>query len=192
MAVTTVRNLPFGFVLEQVEKHGAAFVDVRNVDAYLEVHIPGSLSLEYEFGPGLAGRARDCIPLDVPLVLLDLGHGDLVNVAASLRGKGFDVLGVCDDAVNRWAETRGAPASTEVVTGSSPPQGTVILDVADTGANVPEADLRIPVDRLWTRSNELPEEKITVAAGYGVRAALALGIVERHRPADDVLFWRTR
>ena len=41
---------------------GAAFVDLRPTDDYLEVHIPGSLSLVYEFGPGMAARARDWAP----------------------------------------------------------------------------------------------------------------------------------
>lgn len=189
---TTLRQIPFELALEHVHEHGAAFVDLRPVEAYLDVHIPGSLSLEYEFGPGLAGRARDCIPLDVPLILLDLDHGDVVNAAASLRGKGFAVLGACDNGLNRWAGSRGTPAFTEVVSGTTLPEGVAVLDVADTGAKAPADAVRIPVDRLWVRVEEVPEGRIAVAAGYGVRAALAVGIVEQRRSPEDLLFWRTR
>lgn len=187
---TTLRELPFERALAEVDGHGAAFVDVRRVDAYLEVHIPGSLNLEYESGPGFQSRARDCIPLDIPLVLVDLGSKDLPSAAAGLRGKGFTVLGACADAINRWAEVRGTPASSEVETGTAPPEGATILDVADTGALVPEGALRIPVDSLWRRIDDVPDGRIAVAAGYGVRASLAVGILEHHG-ADDVIMWRT-
>lgn len=167
---------------------GAALVDLRPLDDYLEVHVPQSLALVYEFGPGMAGRARDCLPLDVPLVLLDPGGIDIVNAAASLRGKGFTVVGALDDGLNAWAEAHGAPASTEIVEGA--PVGAV-LDVGDPGAQAPGDATRIPIELLWGRQSELGrKEAVTIAAGYGVRAALAVGILER-AGVGQIYFWRT-
>lgn len=186
LAGTTLRTMDIDEALELVGS-GAAFLDVRDVDAYLEVHIPGSIDVLYEFGPGFNSRARDCIPLAVPLILLDLGAGDLINAAASLRGKGFDVLGKVDDGINRWARGRGHPVSTEVVV--EPPDASV-LHVNDPGARPIDFDLSIPIEELWGRVGEVPSGRVAIAAGFGVRAAIAVGILER--AGHDVIFWKTR
>src|SRR5918996_1521142 len=171
----TLRELDFDEASAAVDAE-AGFIDLRSVESYLEVHIPGSLALLYEFGPDMSSRARDCLPLGLPLVLLDLGHGELAHAAGSLRGKGFTVLGRVTDGINEWAAAGGSPLSTEVVT---QPQGSV-LDVGDPGAKPGENATRIPVDRLWARASELDDdEAITVVSGYGVRAALAVGVLER-------------
>jgi rhodanese-related sulfurtransferase len=182
----SVQELPFEEASAAVD-HGAAFVDLRPIESYLEVHIRGSLALLYESGPGMASRARDCLPLSLPLVLLDLGHGDLVNAAASLRGKGFAVLGMVPDGINQWAAAGGSPVSTEIV---GPGRG-LVLDVGDPGADPGEGAQRIPVESLWSSAAELDsDESITVASGYGVRAALAVGILERF--GHDVAVWHAR
>jgi rhodanese-related sulfurtransferase len=188
LATRTLRELDFEEALAVVDA-GAAFVDLRPVDAFLEVHIPGSLGLLYEAGPGLASRARDCLPLDLQLVLIDHGDVDYVHAAASLRGKGFTVLGRVGDAINRWASVRGVPASTEVVQGTIPGTGQV-LDVGDFGAPKADEAIRIPIDQLWRRVDEMAgAERVAVTAGYGVRAALAVGILER-AGVDEVLLWK--
>jgi rhodanese-related sulfurtransferase len=171
---------------------GAAYVDLRDTDSYLDVHIPGSLGLLYEFGPGMATRARDCLPLDLPLLLLSSPEADMSNAAAALRGKGFTVIGRVDDALQRWAAVHGTPASTEIVEGPDAPEG-MVLDVADPGVITPEGGgRRIPLDHLWGRAAELAgDEVVVVAAGYGVRAALAVGMLER-AGVGEVVFWKTR
>src|SRR5688500_8998226 len=92
----------------------AALVDLRGVDDYLDGHVRASLSLSYEWGPGFAGRARDCLPLHLGLILISDGAGDAQHAAASLRGKGFDVLGTLARAElgSGWPR-----ASCEIVTG---------------------------------------------------------------------------
>jgi rhodanese-related sulfurtransferase len=189
MAVTTqLHELDFDDALAEVDS-GGAFVDVRPVQEYLDVHIPGSLELLYEFGPGFAGRARDCLPLDLRLILLDLGYGDLQNAAAALRGKGFDVAGTVSDGINLWASTRGSPISTEVVEGDRA-SGGIAVDVGDPGAGRCEGARRIPLEHLWEGAEELSgAERVVVVAGFGVRAALAVGILER-RGIKDVAYWK--
>jgi rhodanese-related sulfurtransferase len=188
--VATLKTLDFDDALTAVDR-GAAFVDLRPTTAYLDVHVPGSLALLYEFGPGMAQRARDCIPLDVPLIMLDLDHGDVLHATASLRGKGFTVLGEVDDGINAWAERRGTPASTEAALGLSRPEGTV-LDVGDPGAERPRDATVIPTERLWHRSHEFAgAQRVAIVAGYGVRAALAVGMLER-AGVGELVFWKTR
>jgi rhodanese-related sulfurtransferase len=190
MSTTTLKPLSFEDATAHVDA-GAVFVDLRDVQSYLDVHIPGSIELFYESGPGLASRARDCVPLEWPLVLLDLGTGDAGHAAASLRGKGFDVIGSVTDGLNGWAAARGTPASTELVRGGSAPDG-VLLDVGDPGVTGTGDALSIPVERLWSRRDEIASEgPIVVAAGYGIRAALAVGLLER-AGRDDIVFWKTR
>ncbi len=189
LATSTVRDLPFNEVLANLDG-GAALVDLRSIESYLEVHVPGSLELLYEFGPGMAARARDCLPLSLPLILLDLGQGDLGHAAASLRGKGFAVLGKTADGINQWAATRGAPASTDLVKERAG-DGT-LLHVGDPGARAPEGALHIPIELLWARASEVKAQGgVTVVAGYGVRSALAIGILER-AGVEQISFWKTR
>ena len=189
---TTCRELQPDEALRLAED-GAAFVDLRPTDAYLDVHIPGSLALLWEFGPGMAGRARDTLPLSLPLLLCDPATVDVIHAANAFRGKGFTVLGSLPDAINTWAAaTSQTPASTEVAAGSVAPGGAV-LDVGDPGVDAGSAtDIHVPLEGLWKRSEELSShERIVVAAGYGVRAAVAVGILER-AGVDEVVFWRTR
>jgi rhodanese-related sulfurtransferase len=187
IATSTLKSLSLD-VADSAVDEGAAFVDLRPIRDYLDVHVPGSLALLYEFGPGMASRARDCLPLGVPLVLLVDGGSDLMNAAASLRGKGFTVLGRLEGGVSEWAKAHGAPASTEVV--DAAPEGATVLDVSDPGAPETDGAVTIPIERLWTRVNELEGKgPAVVHAGRGIRAALAVGMLER--AGIDVVFWWT-
>jgi rhodanese-related sulfurtransferase len=189
MAVTaTVKRMAFDEALEVVET-GGAFVDLRPTAPYLDAHVPGSLDVMWESGPGMSTRARDCLPLSIPYVLLDLGHGDVALAAAALRGKGFSVVGSVDDGLNQWAGTGARIASTEVITGTTPPPGT-LLHVNDPGATAPEGAVSIPADDLWPRCGELDASlPVVVVAGWGVRAGLCVGILERNG-FGDVVLWR--
>jgi hydroxyacylglutathione hydrolase len=189
MVVTsTLRTLSLEDAEAAVEA-GAAFVDLRSIPDYLDVHIPGSLALLYEFGPGMASRARDCLPLSLPLVLLDDDRSDLLNSAASLRGKGFTVLGKLDGGVSEWAKAHGAPASTEEL--NAPAKDATVLDVSDPGAPKPPDAVSISIERLWGRVGELQgKASVVVCAGRGIRAALAVGVLER--AGIRVLFWWSR
>ena len=186
LSTTSVRTLD----IEEAGHHvdgGAAFIDLRPTASYLDVHIPGSLALQYEFGPGMAGRARDCIPLEVPFVLLHHDGLDVAAVTAAFRGKGFTVLGYVEDGLTAWGHLHGAPASTEVVKGSTPPAD-LVLDVGDPGVRIFDDAKLISVEELWTRTDEVRSERIAILAGRGVRASLAVGMLER-AGTSDIAFW---
>lgn len=187
MPTTTLRELDVNDALAYVDG-GAALVDLRPVDDFLDVHIRGSLPLVYEFGPGMANRARDCLPLDVPLILLGTYDADMDNAAASLRGKGFAVIGSLRDGLERWSRDQSRPVSTEIL--DRLPDNTIILDVGDPGAGRVESATRIPAENLWVRVDELDRSSpVVVLAGFGVRAALAAGILE-HKGVRDVALYR--
>lgn len=189
MAVlTTLKPLDFSDAAALVD-HGAAFVDFRPMGRYFAGHIPGSLPLLYEAGPGMPSRARDCLPLDLPLILIEAPRVDMANAAAGLRGKGFSVVGSVPDALERWRTGRGGLVVTDVV--REPPDVDVALDVGDPGARPPADCLRISVERLWPELERLDGVgRIVVVSGYGVRAALAVGMLER-AGVKKVQIWRS-
>ncbi len=157
---------------------GGLLIDLRLSDAYLERHVRGSIPLLYEAGPGLGGRARDLLPLDARLILLEDGGSSLEDAAASFRGKGFEVIGLIERGVSGWAHQ-------EVVSTPSQPMetwepGHHLLDVADPGVVSPGNATFIPAETLWTRAADLdPTFHYGILAGWGVRAASAVGILEK-------------
>ena len=190
VATSTLKTLSFSEAAREVEE-GAAFVDLRAVKSYLGAHIPGSLSLLYEKGPGFQSRARDCIPLDVPLILLETEGVDMINAGSALRGRGFSVPGVLRDGLDEWTKWYGNLTSTETYRGPQPKQG-VVLDVGDPGTTGIGEATRIPLERLWSRRDEVAQRpRVVVASGYGVRAALAVGILERAGVSETIV-WETR
>lgn len=189
LTTSILKELTFGEAMRNVEA-GAVFVDLRPVRDYLDVHIQGSLSLLYERGPGFQSRARDCVPLSLPLILLESEGVDMVHAAASLRGRGFAVPGKLKDGINEWSRSHGTPASTEVYRGPEPRQS-VVLDVCDPGTTPLDDAVQIPVEQLWARVSEVADEgRIFIAGGRGVRAALAVGILER-AGATDIVYYDT-
>jgi rhodanese-related sulfurtransferase len=185
---TTLKDLSLEEAAAHVEA-GAAYTDLRSVRNYLDAHIPGSLSLQYEFGPGFPVRARDCIPLETPLVLLD--HDvDMQFAAASLRGKGFAILGFVKKGLTGWAEANGHPASTSFEESATPPAGT-LLQVGDPGSARIEEAQHVPTERMWTEAARFAGERVVLLTGRGLRAALAVGMLER-AGAAEVLLWKAK
>lgn len=190
VATSTLKTLSLSDAMRHVDE-GAALVDLRSVASYLGAHIPGSLSLLYEKGPGFQSRARDCIPLDVPLILLDTDGVDMMNAGSSLRGRGFSVPGFVRDGLDEWGKLYGTAASTDTYRGPRPKHG-LVLDVGDPGAIGVDDATRISIEQLWARRHEVAQEpRVVVASGYGVRAALAVGILER-AGVDETIVWETR
>jgi len=72
-SASTLRRLTAARVRELLAGDALA-IDLRPIGDYLVGHIHGSIPLLFEPGPGLGGRARDLLPLDARLVLLDDDH----------------------------------------------------------------------------------------------------------------------
>jgi len=157
----------------------ALAIDLRPVGEYLAGHIHGSIPLLYEAGPGLGGRARDLLPLEARLVLLDDGVSPVERAADSFRGKGFDVVGVLTGGVRAWADPL---VTTPVIQLADTPDVLALINVSDPGTVLPPGHgvgASIPVERLWDKAGELGRNwDLGILAGYGVRAAAAVGILE--------------
>ena len=171
-------------------------IDLRPIGEYLERHIQGSIPLLFELGPGLGGRARDLLPLDARLILLEDGSSSLEYAAASFRGKGFDVAGYVPNAIDSLEAKKMAASKVsnigewDEVSGG---RASILLDVKDPGTTaISPRHLSIPVERLWVRAPEIdPRVRTGVVAGWGVRAAAAIGILE-HLGFQDLVYVRTR
>ncbi|HWD10007.1 MAG TPA: rhodanese-like domain-containing protein [Actinomycetota bacterium] len=191
MRVTTLRALPADRVRQLVRAEGIV-IDLRAPAEYLSAHIPGSIPLLYEAGPGLGGRARDLLPLDARLVILEDPTSPLDKAADAFRGKGYEVVGYFPGGVAAWPDAAGG---TPVLALANAQPGMRLVDVADPGTQAPATWttlVRIPAEELWSRSRELdPEERIGVLAGWGVRACAAVGILE-HLGFRALTYVRTR
>jgi rhodanese-related sulfurtransferase len=102
------------------------------------------------------------------------------------------VEGVLDGGLRAWAEAHGTPASTDVLEGDAAAGGT-ILHVNDPGAVAPEGALRIPIEHLWREADKIPfDSPAVIVAGHGLRAAMAVGILERAGVDELTFWWRKR
>jgi rhodanese-related sulfurtransferase len=175
----TLRNLTAARARELLAGDALA-IDLRPVADYLAGHIHGSIPLLFEPGPGLGGRARDLLPLDARLVLLDDGVSPLERAADSFRGKGFDVVGALAGGVRAWADPL---VTTPVIQLADVRDVLALINVSDPGTVLPPAygvGASIPVERLWDEASELGRGwDLGILAGYGVRAAAAVGILEK-------------
>ena len=188
---TTLRALKSDRVRQLLDA-GAIVVDLRPTQDYLSAHIVGSIPLLYEAGPGLGGRARDLLPLECRLLLLEDPISPLDKAADALRGKGFDVVGYIAGGVGAWTITK--LGGTGVIPLANTPPHLNLLDVADPGTDIPAARprTRIPAEQLWDRVGELDaSEPIGVLSGFGVRAAAGIGILE-HLGIRELSLVRTR
>jgi rhodanese-related sulfurtransferase len=186
--VDYLRALDLERIQRVLSKEGGILIDLRPVDDYLARHIPRSIPLLFESGPGLGGRARDLLPLDARLVLLEDDVSDLTESVDSFRGKGFEVAGYLEGGVDGWPD--GDLAATPAIQLDEWKKGP-LLNVNDPGTIPPDGALPIPTERLWQRYQEIPAGAIGVLAGWGVRAAAAVGILE-FLGLRELTFVRTR
>lgn len=191
LSASTLRSLTVARARE-ILAGGALAIDLRPVAEYLQGHIRGSIPLLYEAGPGLGGRARDLLPLDAHLILLDDHVSPVERAADSFRGKGFDVVGSLTTGVGAWPDPL---ITTPIIDIAAAPDVLALINVSDPGTALPpghSVGASIPVERLWDGAGDLGRSwDLGVLAGYGVRAAAAVGILE-HMGFTKLTVVRTR
>ena len=162
-------------IASQIVAEGGLIIDLRWFEEYLDRHLRGSVPILYEAGPGFASRARDLLPIDTKVILLNEGTLPLDVAAAMLRGKGFDVVGSVA-GLDDWDQDLLASTPQVDVDAATHLD---LLDVRDPGTEAPEGVSVIPAESIWSRADEIDRNAdIGVLSGWGVRASTAVGILE--------------
>ncbi len=161
---------------------GVWALDLRSKDAYIQGHIPGSLSF------GLAGSFASyfgwIFPYEDTLILLSDKREDIVTAQRELVRIGIDRP--AGAFVNNLKEITGLKKNREVtfkdVAAGLKNPAVLIIDARrnnERHASHIEGTIHIPLHELASRITELPPEKeIWVHCASAYRASVALGILE--------------
>lgn len=169
-------------------QHGAALLDTRSKEAYLQMHVPGSVHL-----PGdeqLSNRIGFVLSPDQPVILLLEDPAGYEQVVYSLARVGYDqVAGFLAGGLQAWASAGLPLASGEIQdltpaglndllqNGSRP----VVVDVREpweyAQGHIPGAQL-IPLGQLNSRLAELdPARPVAVICASGSRSQSAAALL---------------
>ncbi|MCB9435965.1 MAG: MBL fold metallo-hydrolase [Anaerolineales bacterium] len=170
-------------------QRGAALLDMRTKDAYIEKHIPGSVHLDAD--DQISNRIGFILSPDVPVVLMLDTPDQYREVVYSLARVGYEqVVGYLADDLSVW-EAMGLPVTSGDVkdvtamelhellqnNGSSP----LVIDVREpweyAQGHIPGA-LLMPLGEFQRRFHELQNEKpIAVVCATGARSQTAAALL---------------
>ncbi len=170
-------------------QRGAALLDTRSRDAFVALHVPGSVHLEAD--DQLSNRVGFILPPDLPLILLVKNEADYRQVVFSLARVGYDkVTGYLSEGLDGW-KAMGLPVASGDIANISPVElhdliingngsRPVVLDVREpwefAQGHIPGAVL-IPLGQLAGRLTELDSEHpvaVVCATGNRSQSAAAL------------------
>jgi len=92
--------------LARRREEGAALVDVRRLDEYVEAHVPGAVLIPLD---ELADRVGD-VPDDGPVLVICRSGARSAAAVDFLRGEGFDAVNVAG-GTQAWIDS-GRPVAT--------------------------------------------------------------------------------
>jgi len=167
---------------------GAGLLDTRSKEAYIRLHIPGSVHIEND--DQLSNRVGFVIPPEVPLVLMVENEQDYRRVVLSLARVGFEnILGYLADGIGAW-QALGLPVASGDIQDISP------AELADLWASreIPQiVDVRepweyhqghiagavlIPLGQLGQRVQELDaSQPVAVVCASGSRSQSAAALL---------------
>lgn len=170
-------------------QRGAALLDARSKQAFIEKHVPGAVHLEAN--DQLSNRVGFVLPPDLPLVLLVENEADYRQVVYSLARVGYDnVAGYLSESLEAW-EALGLPVASGDIEDISPIElnellvngngsRPLVVDVREpwefAQGHVPGA-LLIPLGQLTARLHELDANRpvaLICASGNRSQSAAAL------------------
>ena len=170
-------------------QRGAALLDTRPRDAFVALHVPGSVHLEAD--DQLSNRVGFILPPDLPLILLVENEAVYRQVVFSLARVGYDkVTGYLSEGLDAW-QAMGLPVASGDIANISPVElhdliingngsRPVVLDVREpwefAQGHIPGAVL-IPLGQLAGRLGELDSEHpvaVVCATGNRSQSAAAL------------------
>jgi hydroxyacylglutathione hydrolase len=184
LALSTRESIP-------LFQSGAAMLDTRSKEYYVEKHVPGAVHLEAD--EQLSNRIGFILPPRVPIVLLLENEKQYREVFMSLARVGYDqqVAGYLSEGIQGW-EAMGFPVTSGDIEDINPIDlqdlivngngaRPVVLDVREPWeyrqGHIPGARL-IPLGELNSHLNELdPEQPIAVVCATGSRSQSAAALL---------------
>ncbi len=170
-------------------QRGAALLDTRSKEAYVALHVPGSVHLEAD--EQLSNRVGFILPPDLPVILIVENEDAYRRVVYSLARVGYDkVTGYLSEGLDAW-QAMGLPVASGDIQNISPLElhdlllngngnRPVVVDVREpweyAQGHVPGAVL-MPLGQLASRLNELDSERavaLICASGNRSQSAAAL------------------
>jgi hydroxyacylglutathione hydrolase len=183
---------------EEVERQrdtGAVLLDVRDANAFLGGHVPGSVHVGL---PGqFASWAGSLLPHAAPIVLVTASSDEVEEARLRLARVGLEnVVGYLDGGVLAWhgsgrpVRALGQVTVDELAAGAAGTPRVIDVRRRDEFAtgHVPGAQ-SVPLDRL-ADSPELaalpPDEPVALICQSGYRSAMAASLVARRHPGPIV------
>lgn len=169
-------------------RRGAAMLDTRSKDAFVEKHVQGAVHLPAD--DQLSNRVGFVLPPDIPLILLVNDESEYRKAVLSLARVGYEnVIGYLEDGLRAW-EAYGLPTTSGDVEDVQPSDLQVLLndgvrplivDVREPWeyqmGHVDGAKL-IPLGQLAQRVSELdPEHPVAVICQSGSRSQSAAALL---------------
>jgi hydroxyacylglutathione hydrolase len=188
-------------------QRGAALLDTRTKDAYIEKHVPGSVHIPLE---EISSRVGFVLPPSLPVVLLLDDSGDYEGAVLSLARVGFEkVEGFLVEGMEGWQKA-GLPVTSGDVEDVSPQEldallkdgsKPLVLDVREpweyAQGHIPGAKL-MPLGQLSSLASELdPSEPVAVVCASGNRSQSAAALLGQkgfnkiYNLADGMYAWQS-
>jgi glyoxylase-like metal-dependent hydrolase (beta-lactamase superfamily II)/rhodanese-related sulfurtransferase len=173
-------------------QHGAALLDLRLKQDYIQKHVPGSVHLEAD--DQLSNRIGFVLPADVPIVLFLEDESHYRRVIFSLARVGYEnVVGYLSESIDTW-EGLGLPVTSGDVqdiranelkalldTGNG--DRPMIIDVREPWeyqqGHIPTAQL-MPLGEFRAKISNLdPAQPVAVVCATGARSQTAAALLGR-------------
>ncbi len=181
--------------VERRHAAGAILLDVREANAFLGGHVPGSVHV------GLAGQfaswVGSLLPDEAPIVLVTAGADEVAEARLRLARVGFEnVAGYLEGGVLAWHESGRPVRALAQATVDELAAGTTgaarVFDVRRRGeyeaGHVPGA-IHVPLDGLADSpalAQLPPDETVAVLCQGGYRSAIASSLIAARHPGTIV------
>jgi hydroxyacylglutathione hydrolase len=175
-------------------QRGAAMLDTRSKESYVNLHVPGAVHLEV--GDQISSRVGFVLPPDYPLVLVLEDEADYREIVYSLARVGYEkVVGYLSESLDAW-QAMGLPVTSGDIQDITPQDlhslmisgngnKPIILDVREPWeyqqGHLPGA-LLIPLGQLAGRVKELNSEKpVAVVCQTGNRSQSGAAVLGQNQ-----------
>jgi hydroxyacylglutathione hydrolase len=169
-------------------RQGAALIDTRSKESYVEMHVPGSVHLPAD--DQLSNRVGFVLHPDYPIILLLDDPQQFPQVVLSLARVGFEkVIGYLKEGIQGW-HAAGLPTAAGDIQDLSPneledllsgEEKPLVIDVREpweyTMGHIPGAQL-IPLGQLAHKVEDLdPQMPVAVVCASGSRSQSAAALL---------------